>query len=133
MRAARYRIRARPRSALARRDPLTLVGIGSQSQSSPLRLEDGPHGLPTQLPTRRLSPVCANCGQRPGSVRVVLAAEGGRRAGALCEVCAREFFAVAAAGAPPEAAAPSRSPRPPRSTSSAATSPPTRPTAASTP
>src|SRR4051794_30737853 len=43
-------------------------------------------------------PVCANCGQRPGSVRVVLAAEGGRRAGALCEVCAREFFAVAAAG-----------------------------------
>src|SRR3954447_10789854 len=44
-------------------------------------------------------PVCANCGQRPGSVRVVLAAEGGRRAGALCEVCAREFFAVAAGGA----------------------------------
>ena len=49
-------------------------------------------------------PVCANCGQRPGSVRVVLAAEGGRkRAGALCEVCAREFFALAG-GAAPEAA-----------------------------
>ena len=60
---------------------------------------------PTNIP-RGGFPVCANCGQRPGSVRVVLAAEGGRRAGALCEVCAREFFAVAAAGgAAPEAAA----------------------------
>jgi ATP-dependent Clp protease ATP-binding subunit ClpC len=59
---------------------------------------------PTNIP-RGGFPVCANCGQRPGSVRVVLAAEGGRRAGALCEVCAREFFAVAAAGgAAPEAA-----------------------------
>src|SRR5690349_20932611 len=59
---------------------------------------------PTNIP-RGGFPVCANCGQRPGSVRVVLAAEGGRRAGALCEVCAREFFAVAAAGGPaPEAA-----------------------------
>ncbi len=54
---------------------------------------------PTPFP-RDGFPVCANCGQRPGSVRVVLAAEGGRRAGALCEVCAREFFAVAAAAAP---------------------------------
>src|SRR5215208_3004225 len=44
-------------------------------------------------------PVCANCGQRPGAVRVVLAAEGGRRAGALCEPCARELFAAAAVGA----------------------------------
>src|SRR3954468_6388027 len=52
---------------------------------------------PIELP-RGGFPVCANCGQRPGSVRVVLTAEGGRRAGALCEVCAREFFAVAAAG-----------------------------------
>jgi ATP-dependent Clp protease ATP-binding subunit ClpC len=60
---------------------------------------------PTNFP-RDGFPVCANCGQRPGSVRVVLAAEGGRRAGALCEVCAREFFAVAAAGgAAPEAPA----------------------------
>ena len=54
---------------------------------------------PTNIP-RGGFPVCANCGQRPGSVRVVLAAEGGRRAGALCEVCAREFFAVAAAAGP---------------------------------
>ena len=53
---------------------------------------------PTPFP-RNGFPVCANCGERPGSVRVVLAAEGGRRAGALCEVCAREFFAVAAAAA----------------------------------
>ena len=46
-------------------------------------------------------PVCANCGRRPGSVRVVLAAEGGgKRAGALCEVCAREFFALAGGAAP---------------------------------
>ena len=58
---------------------------------------------PTNLP-RDGFPVCANCGQRPGSVRVVLAAEGGRkRAGALCEVCAREFFALAG-GVAPEAA-----------------------------
>src|SRR5215216_2547767 len=58
---------------------------------------------PTNFP-RGGFPICANCGQRPGSVRVVLAAEGGRRAGALCDVCAREFFAVAAAGgAAPEA------------------------------
>src|SRR4051812_39200764 len=59
---------------------------------------------PTPFP-RGGFPVCANCGQRPGSVRVVLAAEGGRRAGALCEVCAREFFAVAAGGAAPAPAA----------------------------
>src|SRR5688500_16143050 len=52
---------------------------------------------PTNLP-RDGFPLCANCGRRPGSVRVVLAAEGGRRAGALCELCARELFAVAAAG-----------------------------------
>src|SRR5215218_4513169 len=62
-----------------------------------------PMDTPTNFP-RNGFPVCANCGQRPGSVRVVLAAEGGRRAGALCDVCAREFFAVAAAGgAAPEA------------------------------
>ena len=30
---------------------------------------------PTNIP-RGGFPVCANCGQRPGSVRVVLAAEG---------------------------------------------------------
>ncbi len=75
---------------------------------------------PTNLP-RDGFPVCANCGQRPGSVRVVLAAEGGRkRAGALCEVCAREFFALAG-GVAPSPPRSSRSPRPPRSTSSAAT------------
>src|SRR5215207_627633 len=51
---------------------------------------------PTPFP-RGGFPVCANCGQRPGAVRVVLAAEGGRRAGALCEPCARELFAAAAA------------------------------------
>src|SRR4051812_34127352 len=64
---------------------------------------------PTNIP-RGGYPVCANCGQRPGSVRVVLAAEGGRRAGALCEVCAREFFAVAAAGGAtaPKAAQPTQ-------------------------
>jgi ATP-dependent Clp protease ATP-binding subunit ClpC len=60
---------------------------------------------PTNFP-RDGFPVCANCGQRPGSVRVVLAAEGGRRAGALCDVCAREFFAVAAQGAGAPQAAP---------------------------
>src|SRR5918995_451993 len=58
---------------------------------------------PMNLP-RDGFPVCANCGRRPGSVRVVLAAEGGgKRAGALCELCAREFFALAG-GVAPEAA-----------------------------
>ena len=56
-------------------------------------------------------PVCANCGQRPGAVRVVLAAEGGRRAGALCEPCARELFAAAAAsGAGPDRGAAAEQP-----------------------
>src|SRR5215218_9360307 len=61
-----------------------------------------PMDTPTNFP-RNGFPVCANCGQRPGAVRVVLAAEGGRRAGALCEPCARELFAAAAAsGAGPD-------------------------------
>src|SRR5215216_4614136 len=68
---------------------------------------------PTNFPQGGF-PVCVNCGQRPGSVRVVLAAEGGRRrAGALCEVCAREFFAVAAQGGvqtPPESTDTSKTP-----------------------
>src|SRR5215207_10689719 len=54
---------------------------------------------PTPFP-RGGFPVCANCGQRPGAVRVVLAAEGGRRAGALCEPCARELFAAAPVSGP---------------------------------
>ncbi len=38
---------------------------------------------------------CANCGQRPGTVRLVLGAEGGRRATLFCEVCAGELFSAA--------------------------------------
>ena len=49
-------------------------------------------------------PVCANCGQRPGTVGVVLSTEGSRRAAALCEVCAQEYVTAAAAGAPRAAA-----------------------------
>src|SRR3954452_16423333 len=32
--------------------------------------------------------LCARCGQRPGTVRMVFAAAGGRRAALLCETCA---------------------------------------------
>ncbi len=59
---------------------------------------------PTNFP-RGGAPVCANCGQRPGSVGVVLSNEGGRRAAALCEVCAQEYVTTAAAGGTPGAAA----------------------------
>ena len=48
--------------------------------------------MENQTPNARL---CENCGQRPGSVRLVFAAEGARRAGALCEQCASELFAAA--------------------------------------
>src|SRR5215218_10127166 len=69
-----------------------------------------PMDTPTNFP-RNGFPVCANCGQRPGAVRVVLAAEGGRRAGALCEPCARELFtAAAASGAGPDRAAAAEQP-----------------------
>src|SRR5829696_454381 len=57
---------------------------------------------PTNFP-RGGVPVCANCGQRPGSVGVVLSNEGGRRAAALCDACAQEFVAAAAAGGEPTA------------------------------
>src|SRR3954454_8776035 len=43
-------------------------------------------------------PMCDNCGQRPGSVRVVT---GAGSAGALCEVCATELFAAAGRTARP--------------------------------
>ena len=33
---------------------------------------------------RNSIPLCDNCGERPGSVRLVFATEGGNRAGALC-------------------------------------------------
>ena len=74
------------------------------------------------FPTTPNAQLCANCGQRPGTVRLVLAAEGGRRAVTFCEVCAGELIAAARARArearrPPRAAAPA----PPRWTSSAAT------------
>src|SRR6476619_1996761 len=63
---------------------------------------------------RNSAPLCDNCGERPGSVRLVFATEGGNRAGARCDVCAREFFAAAAAAPPgaPQAAgeAPSGTP-----------------------
>jgi ATP-dependent Clp protease ATP-binding subunit ClpC len=55
-------------------------------------------------------PVCAHCRSRPGTVRMVFAAEGGRRASTLCEVCAGQLFAAAGrAGAtqPANAGAPS--------------------------
>ena len=75
---------------------------------------------PTPFP-RGGTPVCANCGQRPGTVGVVLSTEGARRAAALCEVCAQEYVTAAAGGAPRPPPSPRRSPARRRSTSSAAT------------
>ena len=40
-------------------------------------------------------PVCVNCGQRPGTVRMVLRRRRAPGAGSLCEQCARELMAVA--------------------------------------
>src|SRR3954464_11369184 len=45
--------------------------------------------------------VCANCGQRPGTVRVAVSTPAGRRAAALCEVCATELMASGGPGAGP--------------------------------
>jgi len=45
--------------------------------------------------------LCANCHQRPGSVRVMLGGIGGRRAAALCEVCAGELLATTGQPAQP--------------------------------
>jgi ATP-dependent Clp protease ATP-binding subunit ClpC len=61
--------------------------------------------MDTPTPTPR---PCENCGRRPGTVRLVFAAEGARRAGALCEQCASELFA-AASGARTDAPEPSAS------------------------
>ncbi len=46
------------------------------------------------------APLCDICGERPGVVQVMFAGGGGRRAGLLCERCARE--AVAAQQGAPE-------------------------------
>src|SRR3954451_10263970 len=54
-----------------------------------------PFDTPTPTP-RQGVPVCVNCGQRPGTVRMVFNTESGRRAGSLCEQCARELMNVAA-------------------------------------
>jgi ATP-dependent Clp protease ATP-binding subunit ClpC len=42
----------------------------------------------------RNSRVCDVCGERPGSVQVMFAGGGGRRAGLVCERCAREAMAA---------------------------------------
>src|SRR5215212_4332867 len=41
-------------------------------------------------------PMCDNCGQRPGSMRIVY---GAGRTGTLCEVCASQLLAAAGRGA----------------------------------
>src|SRR5688572_6791757 len=49
--------------------------------------------------------VCDACGQRPATMQVLLGGAGGRRAAALCEVCARQLMAAQgrAPGAAPAA------------------------------
>src|SRR5262245_61021822 len=54
-----------------------------------------PFDTPTPTPQQGV-PVCVNCGQRPGTVRMVFNTEAGRRAGSLCEQCARELMNVTA-------------------------------------
>src|SRR4051794_15658917 len=48
-------------------------------------------------------PMCDNCGQRPGTMRIVY---GAGRAGTLCEVCAGQLFAAAGQGGGPAAGSP---------------------------
>src|SRR4051794_27521593 len=50
-------------------------------------------------------PMCDNCGQRPGTMRVVY---GAGRAGTLCEVCAGQLLAAAGQGGGPARAAAAR-------------------------
>src|ERR687894_501733 len=47
------------------------------------------------FPTTPNAQICTNCGQRPGTVRLMLASQGGRRSAVFCEVCAGELFAAA--------------------------------------
>jgi ATP-dependent Clp protease ATP-binding subunit ClpC len=46
------------------------------------------------------SPLCDVCGERPGVVQVMFAGGGGRRAGLVCERCAREAIAAQQGGMP---------------------------------
>jgi ATP-dependent Clp protease ATP-binding subunit ClpC len=46
------------------------------------------------------APLCDICGERPGVVQVMFANGSGRRAGLLCERCAREAVAAQQSGAP---------------------------------
>jgi ATP-dependent Clp protease ATP-binding subunit ClpC len=46
------------------------------------------------------APLCDICGERPGVVQVMFAVGAGRRAGLLCERCAREAVASQQSGAP---------------------------------
>ena len=45
-------------------------------------------------------PLCDICGERPGVVQVMFANGSGRRAGLLCERCAREAVVAQQSGAP---------------------------------
>jgi ATP-dependent Clp protease ATP-binding subunit ClpC len=56
------------------------------------------------------APLCDVCGERPGVVQVMFAGGGGRRAGLVCERCARE--AIAAQGGSPFGALTPGGPRP---------------------
>jgi ATP-dependent Clp protease ATP-binding subunit ClpC len=46
--------------------------------------------MPEQ-PSFNITP-CAVCGERPGTMHMVIATDSGRRAAAMCEVCARELM-----------------------------------------
>jgi ATP-dependent Clp protease ATP-binding subunit ClpC len=46
------------------------------------------------------APLCDICGERPGVVQVMFAVGAGRRAGLLCERCARDVVAAQQSGAP---------------------------------
>jgi ATP-dependent Clp protease ATP-binding subunit ClpC len=60
------------------------------------------HDTPQSFPQAGV-PVCSVCGQRPGTVRVVLATEAGPSGRAVCERCARELMSMSAAGNQPGA------------------------------
>jgi ATP-dependent Clp protease ATP-binding subunit ClpC len=58
------------------------------------------------------APLCDLCGERPGVVQVMFAGGGGRRAGLLCERCAREAIAAQQGESPFGGLAPAGGPQP---------------------
>ena len=60
----------------------------------------------TDFPGAVAGGLCAVCGERPGTMRVVASDGVTRRAATVCEPCAGRLMAAQGGGAPGDAAAP---------------------------